>query len=206
MPEFEPQERSHEELADLAAQFQEVLGDGTEADVQRFLKDKDRMIAVIQPFCDHLLIREFQLGSEFRADYVLLSRGTNDLTVHVELIEFESPQHPLFTASGDASRQLNHAIRQLRDWKAWIRDNRAYFLKQLAKAYKGVFSMDCHWGAAESYRIVIGRRSGMTVDQQKQLRALNQEDGHRIMTYDTLLEKYTEVASRYIDWTQRDRG
>lgn len=51
----------------------------------------------------------------------------------VQLVEIERADNTLFTNGGDPSSKLTHAIRQVQDWKLWIRDNRDYYQRQISK-------------------------------------------------------------------------
>lgn len=42
------------------------------------------------------------------------------------LIEIESPTAKLLTKRGDPSKELTHALRQVREWQRWIERNHAY--------------------------------------------------------------------------------
>jgi hypothetical protein len=92
------------------------------------------------------------------------------------LIEIELPNVPLFTKSGDPSRYLTHAIRQVTDWQAWISDNLAYartFLTEILDPI-GV--------------VVIGRRDSLTDENKRQLRQILRNNRQlEIMTYDRLI-------------------
>lgn len=68
----------------------------------------------------YFVLTEIRLGGDLTIDFVvgtdLESRG-----FMYELIEIESPHVAPFTRSGDPSARLSHAIRQVTDWKAWLR-------------------------------------------------------------------------------------
>lgn len=42
---------------------------------------------------------------------------------HWILIELESPTHRSMTKAGEQSAKLTHALRQIRDWRIWLRKN-----------------------------------------------------------------------------------
>jgi len=115
------------------------------------------------------------LGPTYETDFV--TYFDKSLGRYWLLIELEAPTRPLFTASGDPSRYLTHAIRQVTDWQAWIADNAAYartFLTDIIDPI-GV--------------VVIGRRSMLSRENKRQLREmLRHSPLLEIMTYDRLIE------------------
>lgn len=100
------------------------------------------------------------------------------------LIEIEPPSMPLFTKSGDPSRYLTHAIRQVMDWQAWIADNLAYARTFLTEIIDPIGI------------VVIGRRDSLTDDNKRQLRQILRNNRQlEIMTYDRLIHNAFLSAS-----------
>jgi hypothetical protein len=101
------------------------------------------------------------------------------------LIELEKPSDRLFQKNGDPSAKLTHAIRQCKDWSAWISDNKAY----IETIMPGVTR-------APSV-IIIGRQGNLSVSERRRLRELNDSlhNGPFITTFDSLLR-----ANRSYGW------
>jgi len=115
------------------------------------------------------------LGPTYETDFV--TYFDKSLGRYWLLIELEAPSRPLFTTSGDPSRYLTHAIRQITDWQVWIRDNNAYARTFMTDVVDPI-------GV-----VVIGRRSSLSPDNKRRLREmLRQNPMLEVMTYDRLIE------------------
>ena len=63
-------------------------------------------------------IPQKRLGDKHVTDFVL--GEWNSLGHHWYPVELESPNAKPFTKSGDPSKALTHAIRQIQDWRLWL--------------------------------------------------------------------------------------
>ena len=148
----------------------------------------------------------------------------NDPSPSVAFIEIERADIPLFTKSGDPSAQLTHAIRQVQDWKNWVKKNRSYFhsvLQQLVaeEMPDGKPERGHYWGRNrikegvvygfhDEYIVIAGRRHTMDMSTRLRLAQMN-HDLHdiRIITYDVLLElllRYYSSGKLSPYWLARD--
>jgi hypothetical protein len=163
-----------------------VIQNGNEHEVQKILHAHPELLRGITSRVE-FAFREYRLGADFVADFITGDYKDNGMYLSLSFIELESPKHRLFTANGDPTAALTHALRQIRDWKGWIKTNRAYFSSNIVK------TLDYpKWqveGFLESYVVVIGRRDSMSKDDKRQLTALT-EEGIEIMTYDGLIDQY----------------
>lgn len=113
-----------------------------------------------------------KLGSEHITDFVIEFPEQD-----YQLVEIEQPKHALFTKSGDPTKELSHAQRQVEDWRDWVHEHLEYAKTQMP----GIVDPRC--------LVVIGRRSKNKRDQNA-LRRKNKELAHiEILTYDDLLER-----------------
>lgn len=117
-----------------------------------------------------------RFGAELIPDSLLCTRNsTGEQWVMVEL---ESPTQPPLTRAGLPAAKLNEALGQVRDWRAWVRQNIAYAHHQLG--FRGL--------TAESPAyVIIGRRSAIVASHSVKYRELSSEKT-TVMTYDRLLE------------------
>ncbi|MEA2551974.1 MAG: hypothetical protein QOJ65_150 [Fimbriimonadaceae bacterium] len=133
--------------------FEELLGTAAkEEEMQVFLKQNS--ILLVQ----HLngghgrwVIPKQRLGCEHVTDFVIGSRDS--IGYHWWAIELESPRAKPFTKSGDPSRHLTHAIRQISDWRSWLTTNQNYAARSRSEHGLGLTDIDNHAHAV----IVIGR-------------------------------------------------
>ena len=96
-----------------------------EADMQRFLERNPRMLVQrLGGGHGRWVVAHPRLGSQHVPDFVV---GDQDSTGrHWLAVELEGPQRPMFNRSGDPSRYVWHAIRQIVDWRLWLEFNRDY--------------------------------------------------------------------------------
>lgn len=172
----EPTKSVVEKLKKLSAEYQTLLDQNPdEAALQSFLK----LHPVLLCF-DHLkCIAQPMLGSEYKMDF-LLTRYSSDGEESL-MVEIESPRHDLFTKSGDATAPLNHAYKQVRDWRAWLTNNSVY-----AKSSLKLDSLNSHSRAI----IVIGRGNKMNNEQKSLLKA------HKLERHETELLTYDDLIGR----------
>ena len=136
---------------------------------------------------EYQLVSKPELGSEHRADFVLAADQMS-AGIHYRFIEIESPHAVAYTASGNPSARLTHAIQQVMDWKRWIKSNRGQYKKLFPSNYLGVQEFD-----NLSYCIYIGRR-----DQSSRLTALRNEFskgvGIEIRSFDSLMDRLRDLG------------
>lgn len=126
------------------------------------------------------------LGTERRIDFLIRKPDGSYI-----LVEIENPKARLFVKSGDFSKELNRAIRQVEDWQEWIENN----LQTVERRYPGIRSPES--------LIVIGRSLRLTSEERSRLarRNVNTRGRVTIRTYDDLLEEakaYVRSLARYL--------
>ena len=67
--------------------------------------------------------KEVDLGGEYRCDFVWLNDNSDG--PEWALVEIERPRMKLFTAKGEPSKELNHAIEQVKSWDRYFEKNPA---------------------------------------------------------------------------------
>ena len=117
-----------------------------------------------------------RLGSEFIPDFLLCTE--NSAGPQWRMVELESPATPPLTRAGMPSQKLNQALTQIRDWRAWLRQNVSYAQNQL-----GLHGLNAECGAV----VVIGRRHTIDTRHAARYRELS-DDRTTVMTYDRLLD------------------
>ena len=95
-------------------------------------------------------------------------------------IELESPKAKLFNKAGDPSKELNHAIRQIVDWRAWIKKNVDYATRRPERQGLGLIDID----ASVKGLILIGREHELESETDDRRRQITQELNIMIHTYD----------------------
>jgi DNA-binding sugar fermentation-stimulating protein len=154
-------------------------------------------------------VSEFKLGSDYRVDFLILSAHSGYW--HAIFIELKPVDAKLYIKDGTQSKELRVALKQIEDWKQWIRMNEGILRREFSKilkkdkapaiwpypilGYKKGHSSGANEIADISsnvhyiYHVVIGRRGRLSEEEQKR-RSLNDipGDAPTIATYDRLLE------------------
>lgn len=129
------------------------------------------------------VIPQKRLGAEFVPDFIVGER--HSFGFEWEVIEIESPLAQLFTKAGNPSSTLNHAIRQIMDWRAWLKRNQNYASQRKEANGLGLTDIDCNTRGL----IVIGRRNAVSPKTNELRRQLCLDSNIEIHTYDWLVER-----------------
>ena len=193
----------------LECKFLKVLDAASgERAVHAFLKKHDYLIGMTFRSNTHPsgVVSEFELGAEFRSDFLVLSCCSAWWSV--DFVELESPNAGLYLKNGTPSKCLRIATRQIRDWKQWARENESYLRNRLSNLFEkiglpasGATSVpdaateirDPRCILTSSYHIVIGRRQALSSVEQRARVQDSLDTGVAIATYDRIVE----TASRF---------
>lgn len=128
-----------------------------ERDVQSFLEKHPHLLAcgAGSSIPSLSVIPQKRLGSECIPDF-LMAGGTTWGMVWAA-VELKSPQALAFNKKGDPSKDLTHAIRQVLNWRAWLKRNQNYADREVDKGGLGLFDIDPDIPGV----IYIGRRSNV---------------------------------------------
>jgi hypothetical protein len=193
----------------LEREFLKVLDAASdERSVHAFLKKHDYLVGMTFHSNTHPngVVSEFELGAEFRCDFLVLSCCSAWWSV--DFVELESPNARLYLKDGTSSKCLRIAARQIRDWKRWTRENEAYLRTRLSSLFEkirlpasGALSVpdaateirDPRCILSSAFHIVIGRRQALSSAEQQARVQDSLNTGVAIATYDRLVE----AASRF---------
>jgi len=181
----------------VAALRRAVVRAKKEADMQGFLERNPRLLV------QHLggghgrwVVAQPRLGSQYVPDFVI---GDEDSTGrHWMAVELEGPQRPMFSRSGDPSRFLWHAIRQIIDWRVWLESNRDYAARLPADNGLGLEGISPSLPGL----IVLGRRRLLDERRKAFRRGLARQLNIEIHTYDWLIER-AEARVASLEATKR---
>jgi len=164
------------------------------------------------------VVKEFQFGSHYKADFVVPMSSSGTWEVH--LIELEPPDDKIITQNGTPSKRLNIAIRQINDWKSYIEQNRNSFRQDISdccrkhdllgdsdttqppRNFTGDRLCDSGTNIWFHYHIVIGRREKVTEEQRKYMNQLSRND-FKICTYGTFLDIARNLDKRELNSLER---
>jgi hypothetical protein len=136
-------------------------------------------------------ISQKRLGSEYVTDFMI--GAAHSFGVDWVAVELESPRAALFTKSGDPSATLNHAIRQILNWRTWLTHNLSYATRPESEDGLGLSKLRPDVEGL----VLIGRRSRLS-DADNALRSQMSHDLNiAIHTYDYILDITRAKAERF---------
>jgi len=162
--------------------LEEILhAGGKEEEAHQFLKNNSLILgftSTIEP------ISKFKLGDDYETDFVI-----HEIPDGYVLVEIERPGIRLFkkTTPPERTQELNHAIEQIENWRAWVGRNHAYISGKL----EGISSSPMCW-------LICGRRTDLSEPERRRLAEINDEHkgSYKIFTYDDLIDRLRLVLSR----------
>ncbi len=126
-----------------------------ERPIQEFLKNNPYFLTR-KTFAHHgqICIPKPKLGAEYEPDFLIAGVDSGGLWWYG--VELESPKYSMFTKKGEITSHLNHALRQIDDWRGWTRENIAYAQKQYM-----------HIDGDLACYVLIGRRENEELTEKK---------------------------------------
>jgi hypothetical protein len=160
-----------------------------ERDIHAFLEGHSYFFnGMLRMYGASPLYSKIRLGSEYEVDFAFFDSGSYG--PEWQLVELEAPSHRMFTASGDPSAALTHAIQQVRNWHAWLHDNLGYA--------RGLLR---HVGYPQGY-VFLGRRRDLNEDTREKLRRLVYD--HRSLMRIHTLDWFADAAASVRDGLLND--
>jgi hypothetical protein len=198
----------------ISEQFREIAftENATEQQVHSFLKKYPYvLIQLVNRSWNYFqLFSEFRMGSDFRADFLVLSADSG--MWHARFIELEGPHDRVYTKERLPTRKLNWAIRQTDDWRRFANEYRQALAHELAKLVrtrnshaqnklmgKGV-KADVELEHPQTYiefyyHVVIGNSESFSDEERTAHARYSHSDN--VMTYDRLWKTMVELETRY---------
>ena len=127
------------------------------------------------------VIPKKKLGSEYVTDFVVGER--HSFGFDWIAVELESPKSKMFTKGGTPTKELTHAIKQIQDWRAWLKRNQDYAAREQVKDGLGLTDIDANLPGL----ILIGRRNADNSTHELR-RQMVQDLNIKIHSYDTLVD------------------
>ena len=154
-----------------------------ESDLQRFFETRPQLLRnLFAGFRQTWVIPHQRLGGEHVTDFVVGQMSSEGFAWIA--VELESPKSRIFTKSGDPTKELTHAIRQILDWRAWINNNQNYAARSRLEGGLGLR----HITSSMMGLILIGRKHEVDPSTNGRRRQLKTDLNIMIHTYDTFFE------------------
>lgn len=169
--------RSSRETAKVIIdEYDIVISDSRdEKPLQTFLSSHPSLLSSLSPpGGSYWCLDRPRLGSEHIPDFLLASQTSTG--IQWSMIELESPLENVLTKAGMPAKKAAEGLKQIRDWRIWVRDNVNYAREQL-----GLKDIDAECTAY----LIIGRRANLNQKHAKLYRELS-DNKTVVMSYDRL--------------------
>jgi hypothetical protein len=173
---FPPEKRI--ELANL------IKASVDERPLHKFLKSHPYVLTrkIMPAHHGQLCISKPRLGCEYVPDFLIAGLDSGGWWWYG--VELENPNKAMFTEDGHESKELRNAIKQIEDWRTWLKENISYARSALGYEYIDG-DMACY--------IIIGKRENEVLEDKKLIsrrRAVAKRDksGLFLHHYEWLLE------------------
>ena len=151
--------------------------------VHHFLDDNPEfLIQVLGGGHGRYQISKERLGSEYVPDFLVAEMSS--IGIEWYGVELESPRLKAHRNDGLPTQGLNHAIGQVRDWRAWLLNNVDYARRPREQHGLGLLGIDSRVPGL----ILIGRRQDYPQRFNEYRRQMNHQEQVLIHSYDWLLE------------------
>ncbi|MBA7715852.1 hypothetical protein ES703_124910 [subsurface metagenome] len=194
-----------DQLRDFRVQWDTISGKDVEAlrnviesavgerEPQKFLRKHPLfLVQHLKGGAGRWCIPQKRLGAEHVPDFVIGERSS--LGYEWYGVELKSPKAHIFTRNGDPAKELNHALRQIADWRIWLKKNIDYASRSRNQKGLGLMDIDSDLPCL----ILIGRRKDLDEGTQERRRQIGKQNKVQIHTYDWLLdtvEKRVEILT-----------
>ena len=184
-------------LTEQCDAFEEFVNDKSinELDVKRFIQNNKyyhipASIISNYRFGHHetVLFKEFQLGTSFRADYVLLGRSSGGW--QFVFVEFEKPYGRVTLDNKAFGKVIRDGLEQINDWKSFIESSYSSlsqeFLKHTRKNLPNEFYQ--YDSSRMHFVVVAGRRADFSDKTYRLSRKLLQDQNVTLLHYDNIID------------------
>jgi hypothetical protein len=141
---------------------------------------------------------EFQLGTEYKADYLLV--GTNSHGYHFVFVELEDHKGSVTLEDGEFGAVIRKGMSQVGRWRIWLAENfsslRPIFEKALGRSHKTLPREFSVYDPSRCHFVVVAGRRDHYSDFTKRLQREEQTNFLTILHYDNLVDAAQTVQRR----------
>lgn len=197
-----PQQHTSESTDLLASEYLALLNEGlVEQDYQSYIEQNTKLVPreFVQNHGIHfdLVLRKLAFGSDYKSDFVYLSKSSDDW--NCVLVEIERPSKRFFKEGhNDFDSDFLQALQQINKWKAWFLNpsNEASFVNGALGSIRKPLEQNPTY---MKYVLVYGRRSEYAGnDTRRKLIAAQEGDNFKILTFDSLSESLHTKSNLYV--------
>ena len=154
------EEKNSEIMSSLILRWEDMLNSNLrELEYHKFINDHAGFF--FGNYNCYLTISKLKLGSDYETDFVnVIDQRSNGIIY--EFIEIEKPSSRLFSSNGIPTKDFNNAIQQIRDWKRYLIENKAWFRKYLPSQTTRIIN-----NAGVTFTLIIGKRTDNPLEIEK---------------------------------------
>lgn len=199
---------NEERLNKLNLKFTELINIETtkEQDILNFLNSKENKAyhiigSLLRAYDfghhDTFLFPEFQLGTSYKVDYLLI--GSQSGGHKFVFVELESCYRRITRKSGAFGATTRKGIDQIEDWKIWLNSNYSN-LREIFNSYCNGRKLPREFYEFDStrmnYIVISGRRSDFNEKTYTLKRNLKKESGISLLHYDNLIDSANAIVGQ----------
>lgn len=166
-----------------------------EEDIQAFLTSHPTFLTeLLVGGSDGYCIPKKNLGGMFIPDFLLANLRSIGITWFA--VELKNPKARMFNKNGKPSSDLNEAMKQIRNYRDWLKNNLNEARKLKQEKGLGLIGIEPELGCL----IFIGRRKDIDEGLDETRIRMNREINGGIHTYDALIELAQKELVRVEHW------
>lgn len=143
---------------------------------------------------DAFVFPEFQLGNSFKADYLIVGRGSGGY--EFVLVELEAPSGNITIAGGELGAVLRKGLNQIEAWDSWIDSNYQSLKETFDKYKKPDATLPREFTSLDKSRIHYAVIAGRRTDFKKNTYRNRRKSKASILHYDNLLDSSENIIGK----------
>jgi hypothetical protein len=173
---------NHADFKDAVDELEKLVNGGvSEDELQKHLETHPYILSQQFSHCHHVFPK-VALGNQYETDFFCLdipSSGKEWIGVELEL-----QTKKVVTKNGRKTAELEHAIQQIRDWRAWVTDNLSYARQSRSQNGLGLTDITPRFYG----HVIIGRKKDYTCKFDEIRRQLSRDELIAVHSWDSTIE------------------
>lgn len=143
---------------------------------------------------DAFVFPEFQLGNSFKADYLIVGKGSGGF--EFVLVELEAPYGNIIISKGELGEAFRKGLNQIGDWDNWIDSSYTSLRETFDKYKKPDDTLPEEFTHLDKSRIHYVVIAGRRTDFNKKTYRISRKNKALILHYDNLLDSSKNIIGK----------
>lgn len=143
------------------------------------------------------LFPEFELGTSFKSDYLLIGEGSGGH--YFVFVELEAPTGDITLADGNFGQVFRKGIAQIKEWESWLEANFGNLKETFNKFKNNKTSLPNEFYSFDrsriNYIVIAGRRTDFSEKTYRE-KELERRNSLFILHYDNLIDSARDIIDR----------